>query len=292
MTAIKNERPLVSFDWALKRLLRNKANYEVVEGFLSELLNRQIKVQNIVESGSNKTDPEDKHNRVDVIVEDESGEIILIELQFMLEADYFHRMLYGVSKTITEYMDQGDQYMKVKKVYSINIVYFDLGQGNDYVYLGKVDFRGLHKNDDVLLLSEKQRKLFGKTNPSDFFPEYYILKINQFDDVAKDTLDEWIYFLKHDRIKDGFSAKGLEKARDLLAYDKLSPSEKKEYDYEWMQKSHRLSEIASAKDEARIESEEIIEELKKALKENAKALKEKDEENAALKRLLKENNII
>ncbi|MDR1896262.1 MAG: hypothetical protein LBR10_05680, partial [Prevotellaceae bacterium] len=61
------ERPLVSFDWALKRLLRNKANFEVVEGFLSELLGRQIKVNSILEGTSNKEDPSDKSNSVDVI---------------------------------------------------------------------------------------------------------------------------------------------------------------------------------------------------------------------------------
>ena len=31
-------RSMISFDWAMKRLLRNKANFEVLEGFLSELL--------------------------------------------------------------------------------------------------------------------------------------------------------------------------------------------------------------------------------------------------------------
>ena len=31
-------KPLVSFDWAVKRLLRNKANFGILEGFLSELL--------------------------------------------------------------------------------------------------------------------------------------------------------------------------------------------------------------------------------------------------------------
>ena len=32
------DRQLISFDWALKRLLRSKANFEILEGFLTELL--------------------------------------------------------------------------------------------------------------------------------------------------------------------------------------------------------------------------------------------------------------
>ncbi|MDR2764733.1 MAG: Rpn family recombination-promoting nuclease/putative transposase, partial [Tannerella sp.] len=246
------ERPLVSFDWALKRLLRNKANFEVVEGFLSELLARRIAIRNVLESESNKDHPDDKHNRVDVVVEDGSGEIILIELQFILEIDYFQRMLYGTGKAVVERMIQGDRYMEIKKIYSINIVYFDLGHGKDYVYWGKTDFKGLHDHE-ILKLSEEQHRIFGKIEAGDLFPEYYILKINNFNDVAKTTLDEWVYFLKHDRIKENFSAKGLLKARDILDYSRLSPEEQADYDYEQNVKSHNLSQIASAKETGRSE---------------------------------------
>lgn len=292
----KKERPLVSFDWALKRLLRNKANFEVVEGFLSELLARQITIKSVLESESNKDRPDDKHNRVDVVVEDERGEIILIELQFILEIDYFQRMLYGASKAVVERMIQGDEYMLIKKIYSINIVYFDLGHGKDYVYQGRTDFKGMHDNE-ILKLSEEQHKVFGKIEAGDLYPEYYILKINNFNDVAKTTLDEWVYFLKHDRIKDDFSAKGLLKARDVLDYSRLSPEDKADYDYEQSVKSHNLSQIASAKEIGRSEGEakysktieekdKVIEEKDKVIEEQGKALEEKNKEIEELKRLL------
>ncbi|MDR2361276.1 MAG: hypothetical protein LBD91_00920, partial [Prevotellaceae bacterium] len=61
-------------------------------------------------------------------------------------------------------------------------------------------------------------------------PEYYILEIQRFDDIAKDTLDEWIYYLKNNKIEDDFKAKGLSQARELLDYDKLSDKEKQAYD--------------------------------------------------------------
>ncbi|MDR3366789.1 MAG: Rpn family recombination-promoting nuclease/putative transposase, partial [Prevotellaceae bacterium] len=224
------ERPLVSFDWAVKRMLRNKANFDVVEGFLSELLRRPITITNVLESESNKDYPADKTNCVDVVVVDDSGEIILIEIQFIAEIDYLQRMLYGASKSLVEHIVQGDTYMNIKKIYSINIVYFDLGQGVDYVYRGRTDFRGLH-HADTLLLSKKQQNIFGQVEAGDLFPEYYVLKINKFNDVAKDKLDEWVYFLKNDRIQANFSAKGLLKARDILDYSRLSAEEKAEYDY-------------------------------------------------------------
>jgi predicted transposase/invertase (TIGR01784 family) len=279
----------VSFDWALKRLLRNKANFEVVEGFLSELLARQITIKSVLESESNKEHPEDKHNRTDVVVEDGSGEIILIELQFILEIDYFQRMLYGASKAVVERMFQGSQYMEIKKIYSINIVYFDLGHGKDYVYLGKTVFTGMHDHE-ILRLSEEQVNIFGKIEAGDLYPEYYILKINNFNDVARTTLDEWVYFLKHDRIKENFSAKGLLKARDILDYSRLSAEEQADYDYEQNIKSHNLSQIASAKEtgrsEVKAEYSKALKEKDKVIEEKDRALEEKDKKIEELKRLL------
>lgn len=92
-----------------------------------------------------------------MLAEDTNGELLIIEIQNNRELDYFHRMLYGVSKAITGYIGLGDAYSNVRKVYSINIVYFDLGQGKDYVYHGKTFFRGLHVPEDVLQLSVRQK---------------------------------------------------------------------------------------------------------------------------------------
>jgi predicted transposase/invertase (TIGR01784 family) len=264
------ERVVISFDYALKRLLRNKANYDVLEGFLSELLMRNITVKNIIESEGNKQHAEDKYNKVDILVEDVDREIVIIELQFTPEIDYLHRMLYGTSKVITERMQQGAAYEKVKKVYSINIVYFDLGQGKDYIYHGKTQFKGLHTNDE-LQLSSAQRDLFCRQEAGDIYPEYYVLKVNKFNDIAKDSLDEWIYFLKHNVIKENFKAKGLEKAREVLDRDKLTREERSDYDYLQQIRSENRSMIFTARYEGEFE------ERKKREKAEAKLAKKETE---------------
>ena len=122
-------KKLIRFDWAIKRLLRNKANFVVLEGFLSELLFDNIKIEKILESESNQETEEDKYNRVDILTQNSKNELIIIEIQSSYEIDYFHRMAYGVSKSISENLKLGQQYSEIKKVISINIVYFDLGQG-------------------------------------------------------------------------------------------------------------------------------------------------------------------
>ena len=71
--------------------------------------------------------------------------------------------------THTEYIGLGNPYDKVHKVYSINIVYFELGQGKDYIYHGKTEFRGIHEPHDTQKLSVRQNERFFGTNEKDMF---------------------------------------------------------------------------------------------------------------------------
>lgn len=219
----------IRFDWAMKRLLRDKSNYVVLEGFLSTLLGEDLRICRFLESESNQADETDKFNRADMLVEDGKGRLLIVEVQNNRELDYFHRMLYGVSKTISEYINLGDDYDKVRKIFSINIVYFDLGQGKDYVYHGKTEFRGLHDPSDVLKLSVRQQELFVGKDAGDIFPEYYVLRVNDFDKVVKTPLDEWIKFLKTGEIDKEATAKGLPEARERLRVDALPDKEKRAY---------------------------------------------------------------
>jgi len=218
----------IRFDWAVKKILRSKANFGILEGFLSELLKEDIKIEEILESESNKDKEDDKINRVDFLIKNKKGELIIAEIQNTKELDYFLRILFSTSKVITEHIKEGSPYKNIKKVISVSIIYFDLGQGEDYIYHGKTIFKGLH-NNDILQLSNDQKQLFKKSNVSDLSPDYYIIKVNQFDDTAKDTLDEWIYFFKNSEIREEFKAKGLAEARKVLQEINLSDEELREY---------------------------------------------------------------
>ncbi|MFH1095901.1 MAG: Rpn family recombination-promoting nuclease/putative transposase [Candidatus Desantisbacteria bacterium] len=221
---------LIRFDWAVKKLLRSKANFDVLEGFLSELLKEDIIIKNILESEGNKETVDDKFNRVDLLVENSKGEIIIIEVQVEDQLDYMQRLIYGTAKVITEYIKQSTSYKEIKKVISISILYFDLGQGKDYVYHGTTTLIGIHDHEE-LQLSEKQREEFQKEQVFEIFPEYYLIKVNQFNDLARDRLDEWIYFLKNEIIEDNFTAKGLKSAKRKLDVMKLPKTEQRSYEY-------------------------------------------------------------
>jgi predicted transposase/invertase (TIGR01784 family) len=259
-------KKLIRFDWAVKKLLRNKANFVVLEGFLSELLFDDIKIQKILESESNQETDEDKYNRVDILTQNSKNELVIVEIQNTYEIDYFHRMAYGSSKALTEHLSLGQAYSEIKKVISVNVVYFDLGQGKDYVYKGKTNFEGLHEKD-ILQLSAQQKMTFAKKEVSDIFPEYYIIKVNQFNDVAKDTLDEWIYFLKNSEVKDEFKAKGLAEAKEVLDIMRLNKEQQYGYnrylDYLHLKASEALSLKIEA--EEKIRKDEKVEIAKKAI---------------------------
>lgn len=224
-----NHQPkYVRFDWAMKRLLRDKANFGVLEGFLTTLLGKKIKIQKLLESESNQETEDDKQNRVDVLAEDDKGELYIIEVQNESELAYFQRMLFGTSKLVTEYINRGQNYDHIRKIYSVNIVYFNLGGGTDVLYHGKTEFRGIH-NGELLSLSPFQKQKFKVDVVSDLYPEYYILKVNDFDKWSKVPLNQWIYFLNTAEIPHDATAPGLDEAREKLRIANMSDADREAY---------------------------------------------------------------
>ena len=219
----------IRFDWAIKRLLRQKANFGVLEGFLTVFLNEPIKIIDILESEGNQQAADDKFNRVDIKAKNNKGEIIIVEIQNTSELYYLERVLYGVAKAITEHIYLGNTYKQVKKVYSISILYFDLGKGSDYIYVGQNNFVGLHTQDH-LIISTKEKDTIVRKSPSEIFPTYILVRVNEFNKVAKSPLEEWVEYLKNGVISPDTQAPGLQEAREKLKYYSMSDAERYAYD--------------------------------------------------------------
>ena len=219
----------IRFDWAVKRMLRDKANFAVLEGLVTVLLGEKITITEILESEGNQETAADKFNRVDIKAKNSHDEIIIVEVQLTRQLYYLQRMLYGVSKAITEHIQIGQKYDKVKKVYSINILYFDLGKGSDYLYHGKTVFTGVHTGDR-LEVNTKEENEIKLCVPENVFPEYYIIRVNEFNDVATTPLEEWLDYLKNNRINDNTKTPGLREARNRLLYMTMNEKERRAYD--------------------------------------------------------------
>ena len=250
MEALANK--YIRFDLAMKRLLRDKANCGVLEGFLTTLLNEEIKINKLLESESNQEDEFDKQNRVDLLAENDKGELFLIEVQNNSEYAYFQRMLFGTSKLVTEYINRGKGYGFIRKIYSVNIVYFNLGNGTDVVYHGKTEFRGIH-NGELLNLSPFQKQKFNVDSVSDLYPEYYILKVNDFNKWSKVPLEQWIYFLNTGNIPADATAPGLSEAREKLQLVRMSKAELNAYYHHLDNVVILRDNIVTARGEGRLE---------------------------------------
>ena len=211
----------IRFDWAIKRLLRQKANFGVLEGLLTVLLDEKVEIIELLESEGNQQTLDDKFNRVDIKAKNSKGEIIIVEVQNTRELTFLERILYGVAKAITEHISLGDSYYEVKKIYSVNILYFDIGKGNDYLYHGQNIFTGVHTGDR-LEVSVKEKDVLVHKLPAEIFPEYFLIRVNEFNQVAVTPLEEWIEYLKDGTIRADTTAPGLKEAREKLLYHNMS----------------------------------------------------------------------
>ena len=219
---------IIRFDWAAKRLLRDKANYAVLEGLVTVLLGEKITIIELLESESNQDTLSKKFNRIDLKTFDSNGDIILIELQ-MIHEWYSLLRAYGVLKPSTVQPSFYLIYKEVKKIIVINILYFDLGKGSDYLYHGTTTFVGVHTGDE-LQIRKRDDIIIKPQKPSELFPEYYLIRVNEFNDVAKTPIDEWLDFLKNNHIKDDTQTPGLREAKEQLRIMQMNEAERKAYD--------------------------------------------------------------
>ena len=226
----KTSRKIVTFDWAIKTILRDKANFDVLEGFLTALFQRPVVILDLLESESNRTNEADKYSHVNLLAKTGDGERIIVEVQYLSEMAYLKRLTYGAAKTIVETLKLGEPYTNLKKVYSISLLYFDVTEdGDDYIYHGKTEFTGLHTHHPVTLkkslVGEQVR--IGETN---IFPEHYLIPLKRFTDVVRDDLDQWVYAFKNNEVPDEFSAPGIGALKEKLDYLKLDERERRRFD--------------------------------------------------------------
>ena len=87
---------------------------------------------------------------------------------------------------------------------------------------------GIHEGD-VLELSPFQKQTFKVDKVSQLYPEYYILKVNDFNRVAKTPLEEWIYYLNTGNVPENATAPGLDAVKERLKLDRMSREELNAY---------------------------------------------------------------
>lgn len=254
---MEQDNTYIRFDWAMKHMLRDKANFGILEGLVSVFLGEEVKIDEILESEGNQESERDKFNRVDIKARNSKGHIILVEVQLTRQLYYLERILYGVCKTITEHISIGDKYDQIKKVYSISILYCDYGRGDDYVYHGETRFKGIHTGND-LLVSTKEEGVIVQHLPREVFPEYYLVRVNHYNKIPESPLDEWMTYLKTGKVKEDTRTPGLQEVKKKLQYLSMTPQERSEYDAHMDSIMVQNDVLDTARDEGRDEERQLI----------------------------------
>ncbi len=310
-------RKVVSFDWAIKYILRDKANFEILEGFLTTLLKQKVEILELIESEGNQKKESEKFNRVDILAKISDKEDVLIEVQYAEETYLFKRLLYGTCRDIIDNMKTGSGYENVKKVYSVAILYFDVEDhshlnkedlknkelpeiATDYVIQGQTHFFGFHNKKPINLNKRYLDGINELKENKNVFPEYFIIPTGIFPDKITDDLDEWIYMFKNNKVKEEFTAPGIEKAKESLAYVNMTPEEKKKHDDIEYSKGankgviHAATQkgIETGRKEERLIADKELENKDKQLENKDKQLEEEKRklEEAKINMILELNN--
>ena len=243
----------IRFDWAAKYILRDKADFTILEGLVSTVLGERITIAELLESESNQKTKDDKFNRVDIKATNSKGEIILIEIQQSTELYFLQRVLFGVAKTITEHLKLGMDYRKVKKVYSINILYFDFGEGDDYLYHGSNSLVGVNTGDQLKVTADERHGIETVLSEK-VFPEYYLLRVEKYDkENASNDREEWMRYLKWGYIDPETEVPGLKEAYERLLELKMTPKERKAYEEHLEAIMYQNDVLGAARRDGRIE---------------------------------------
>ncbi len=289
----KEPRKIISFDWAIKTVLRDKANADVLEGLLSSLFKREVTVVELLESEGNQEEAALKFNRVDVLAKLDGGEEVIIEVQYETEVGFIKRLLYGTSKAIVDTLALGESYSRVTKVYSVSIVYFDIGEGDDYVYHGRTEFKGRHTNH---ILKLKDRLTVGSIAGNvpktisglDVMPEYFLIPLGCFTGVVKEDLDEWIYAIKNMEVPEDFKSKGIKELKDKLDVVSMDSEARRTYTKYMEAKGSDKGTLENAHAEGREERQPEIDEAKRETEEERRLKEEAQREKEEERRLKEE----
>jgi predicted transposase/invertase (TIGR01784 family) len=221
---------LVSFDFAIKYLLKDKGNYDIIEGFISALLKEQgyqaVKIIALLDTESNKEEYSQKKSLADLIVEDEQHHKYIVEIERQEVKNFVHKSCFNTSRLIVDQLGAGNDYLGIKKIFHISLLYFKIGKGP--IYHGKTIMREIATEEKLTIhiANEQSKEIYDAT---EIFPEYIFISIPQFNDTINSEIDEWLYVMKHEEVKPEFKSPYMRKLAERLDILKMTSIERDEY---------------------------------------------------------------
>ena len=249
------EKPLISFDYAIKYLLKSKGDYDIIEGFISALFAAQgyppVKINALLDSESNKETLDLKKSIADLIVEDAEGNKYIVEIERSYTPNFMHKACFNSSRVVVDGIYGSQDYTSIKKVFHISLLYFSTKEMQKPIYHGKTIIHEVDtKNPVDVNIANEGLVIFNTPN---VFPEYFFISVPMFDDVINTEIDEWLYVMKHSDIKEGFKSPYMAKVMERLAVIKMSADERNEYIYYQKQSVYSQDVIKAAEIKGKLE---------------------------------------
>ena len=256
-------KPLMSFDYfltlAIKYLLKNKGDYDIIEGFISALFASQgyppIKINALLDTESNKEELEMKKSIADLVVEDAEGNKYIVEIERAYTPNFMHKACFNSSRLVVDGIYGNQDYTTIKKIFHISLLYFSTKEMQKPIYHGKTIIHEVDTKHPVdVTIANEGLVIFNTPN---VFPEYFFISVPMFDDVINSEIDEWLYVMKHSEIRQGFKSPYMSKVAERLSVIKMSSEERNEYIYYQKQSVHSqdILSAAEAKGEAKGKAE-------------------------------------
>ncbi len=222
---------LISFDYAIQYLLKDKRDYEIVEGFISAILSSSgyppVKIKALLDSVSNKEEAGLKRSIADLVVADEQGSMYIIEIDRAYTSLFLNKACFNTSRLIVDSIASGADYSQIRKVIHINLLYFPFSNMKKPMYHGRTIFHEIDTEHPFNMhLEDMSARSFDAAN---VLPEYFIISVPLFNDVVRNEIDEWLYMVKHSTVKEEFKSPYMKKVADRLSVLKMSPAEQRAY---------------------------------------------------------------
>ncbi|OYZ37595.1 MAG: hypothetical protein B7Y25_03810 [Alphaproteobacteria bacterium 16-39-46] len=217
---------IISFDYAIKYLLRDKGGYDIIEAFISAILKNQgygpVKIVALLDTESNREEMNQKRSLADLIVEDDQKQKYIIEIERQQVTNYAHKACFNTSRLIADQLPSGTDFLSLKKVFHISLLYFKIGKGS--LFHGRTVVREVETGEKLSFHIEgpEQRVI----DVIDIFPEYIFIAIPDFDDDVQEELDEWLYVLKHAEVRDDFKSDIMKRVAEKLSVLHMTKEER------------------------------------------------------------------
>ncbi len=172
-------------DLAFKKIFGDEKHKNILISFLNSVLDFngdfEIKDVSLTNPYQKPIVKELKETILDIKAINKKGENFLVEMQKKDLGDFTKRSLYYTSKAYVEQLPKGGDYKRLKKVYFIGILDFNIFDSIDYIS------RHLIINQET------------KSQDLDDF-EFSFIELPKFNknlNELKSILDKWIYFIKN-----------------------------------------------------------------------------------------------